>query len=283
MTISDFERLNTLLLDALMHRSTEEALLRQDSRTQLLEKRGLSREAVRALFTISEIELTSFARQAQGILANLPNEKGQDITVLRLTTKLIERGFSGEFIEMFERILTKNIGQPTQDAFVMHFSSELRLEEAAQIAKELDQLYRDFVRINYPEYFVNLPAKSDQRYIEVREIRRGSLELYFIAELLNEPFIQGLFVNGVYDVIKASLGAGYKHIMARRNHSNEIDIVQSDEPSEVLESQQNDEFRNQAGEFVERRVREERYFGFGQTKIVFSGTEKVETERRVLY
>lgn len=284
MAASDFERLNSLLLDALMHSRTERALLQQNTRTGLLAQRGFSREAVRVLSTIGDTDLTSFARQAQTLLENLPSEKGDDAVALEVTTRLLERGFSREFIDMFERILTKSIGQPAQDAFVVHFSSEIRLEEAAQIARELDQLYQTFVYANYPDQFVRLSEDMDRRYVEVRELRRGSLELFFMAQLLNDPIIQGVFVNGLYDVIKTMLGNAYRHIMVRRNNEGiSIEPQTSDSAIRSAQIVPSAAFEDQTGEFVERRIRRERFFGFGRTKLLVFGTEQIETERRVTY
>lgn len=276
MIKKDINSLNNLILEAVTYPKIEAELLDKKTRREILSNKQFSNLAIEILLTIDSNDLVDFMRQARVKLEEITNEEGSFI-ITSITDILVKWRFSPHAISLINRIATKEIGQPIQDSFVMHFSDDLSLSDALQIRDEIDQLYKSFMKNHGIYAYSDLQNRT---LIDVREMRRGSLELFFIPlfEVLKNPIIHNLFFSSIYDILKYVLGRGYKHIMIQFDPQGKISVASDNRKPQI---QPDSEYHAFATDTLIKRVTEQKFFAVGKYRLFTMGIEREEiTEKR---
>jgi|GEM_PF-7073697 len=296
-----YARLNAMLADIVKKKLNEDRLLNTRTRAQVLQEYDFTGIAFDLLMGISANNLTDFARQADDALLSLRRQslKRLDIqenTVIETVSEqqvrsyLIDRNFSSEFTESFDRILTKDIGRPSKDFLVAHFSERTELNELGELSQDMD----DWVRLLLIDYFPDrYPQLRDvPNILQPREIRYGSLEIYWeltalaISLGLQNEVVRDFLVNGAYDVFKAFIVSGARLAFGRLRddevefEGDDATTAEEDEQYAARLARLSTRTREKSEEIVERTTKE-KFFTLGGQKIASFGMEVVE-ERTVV-
>jgi len=222
-----YTKLDTMLADIVKKKLREDDLLSRKRRSNTLRKYGFQGIAYELLISINSNDITDFAMKADEALKNL-NQQALYVPQLRtpeiiseisISSYLRQRNFSPVFTEQFERILLKDIGVPSRDFLVAHFSEGTRLDGLAELSEDMDTWVRLLLIDTFSDRFPELEEISS--VLEPREIRYGSLEIFWAlteaaqAIGLHDEIVRGVLINGIYDIFKLFLISGAKLVFAR--------------------------------------------------------------------
>ena len=153
------------------------ALLSLKERISILNEYGIPPIIADAIQHIQTEEYDDFLDQLEIIVQDFYEEEWKG--------DLIERGFSIEFINAYDRLANKRVGRKS-DVLVMHFSEDINLSDLAIFERALDRIYRSFVRASDASRKIKQFA-DDNQIIRIRAFTHPAS-----AELFVDPVVIGI-------------------------------------------------------------------------------------------